>query len=588
MEAELLYRNCRIEAESQIDPETRTVELSFSSETPVERSFGSEVLDHEPDSVDLQRINNAAPLLLEHDRSQQIGVVERAWIDEDEKKGRAIVRFSRSALADEIFTDVREGIRSLVSVGYQVGHFIREEATEGLETLRATNWMPLEISMVSIPADMNVGVGRAYLESNSTPQPKDKLMEKPVEETAREEQPLERIQEPTPEVRIEVRPDKTASEIASLGDRFGAEAEAVRYISEGKSLDDFKTFLMERQASQPLESAQGDEEIGMSNNERGQYSLSRAILAAADNRLDGIELEAHRELEKRFGKPAQGFYAPNDVLKRDLTATAGDTGDKLVATVKPEMIEALKAQPIVAQLGARLLTGLSSNVTIPKAGTQTAYWTDETDSGSALSESTMTIGSISLSPKRVAAYSELSKQLLAQSSFDVESMVRDDLVYQLNLAFDAVAIDGGGTNQPSGVLDASGLHGQTGGQNWQNVIDAEADVMSTHALAGSLAYVTTPAVMATLKGTEKASNTAQFVWQDNRINGYPAVATTQMTADHTVFGDWSQVVLAEFGSGVDIVADPYSLALTGMIRVHAARLVDVGVRHGAAFCKITA
>jgi len=525
---------------------------------------------------------------LEHDRSQQIGVVERAWIDEDEKKGRAIVRFSRSALADEIFTDVREGIRSLVSVGYQVGHFIREEATEGLETLRATNWMPLEISMVSIPADMNVGVGRAYLESNSTPQPKDKLMEKPVEETAREEQPLERIQEPTPEVRIEVRPDKTASEIASLGDRFGAEAEAVRYISEGKSLDDFKTFLMERQASQPLESAQGDEEIGMSNNERGQYSLSRAILAAADNRLDGIELEAHRELEKRFGKPAQGFYAPNDVLKRDLTATAGDTGDKLVATVKPEMIEALKAQPIVAQLGARLLTGLSSNVTIPKAGTQTAYWTDETDSGSALSESTMTIGSISLSPKRVAAYSELSKQLLAQSSFDVESMVRDDLVYQLNLAFDAVAIDGGGTNQPSGVLDASGLHGQTGGQNWQNVIDAEADVMSTHALAGSLAYVTTPAVMATLKGTEKASNTAQFVWQDNRINGYPAVATTQMTADHTVFGDWSQVVLAEFGSGVDIVADPYSLALTGMIRVHAARLVDVGVRHGAAFCKITA
>ena len=571
MEAELLYRNCRIEAESQIDPETRTVELSFSSETPVERSFGSEVLDHEPDSVDLQRINNAAPLLLEHDRSQQIGVVERAWIDEDEKKGRAIVRFSRSALADEIFTDVREGIRSLVSVGYQVGHFIREEATEGLETLRATNWMPLEISMVSIPADMNVGVGRAYLESNSTPQPKDKLMEKPVEETAREEQPLERIQEPTPEVRIEVRPDKTASEIASLGDRFGAEAEAVRYISEGKSLDDFKTFLMERQASQPLESAQGDEEIGMSNNERGQYSLSRAILAAADNRLDGIELEAHRELEKRFGKPAQGFYAPNDVLKRDLTATAGDTGDKLVATVKPEMIEALKAQPIVAQLGARLLTGLSSNVTIPKAGTQTAYWTDETDSGSALSESTMTIGSISLSPKRVAAYSELSKQLLAQSSFDVESMVRDDLVYQLNLAFDAVAIDGGGTNQPSGVLDASGLHGQTGGQNWQNVIDAEADVMSTHALAGSLAYVTTPAVMATLKGTEKASNTAQFVWQDNRINGYPAVATTQMTADHTVFGDWSQVVLAEFGSGVDIVADPYSLALTGMIRVHAAR-----------------
>ena len=94
--------------------------------------------------------------------------------------------------------------------------------------------------------------------------------------------------------------------------------------------------------------------------------------------------------------------------------------------------------------------------------------------------------------------------------------------------------------------------------------------------------------MAALKGTEKATNTAQFVWADNAINGYPAVATTQMTADITVFGDFSQVVLAEFGSGVDIVVDPYTLALTGLIRVHVARFVDVGVRHDAAFCKITA
>ena len=200
----------------------------------------------------------------------------------------------------------------------------------------------------------------------------------------------------------------------------------------------------------------------------------------------------------------------------------------------------------------------------------------------------MTIGSISLTPKRVAAYSELSKQLLTQSSFDVESLVRDDLVYQLNLAFDKVAIDGGGTNEPNGILDTSGLHGQTGGQTFQNMVDAEADVMSTHALAGSLAYVTTPAVMAALKTTEKATNTAQFVWADNAINGYPAVPTTQMTADISVFGDFSQVVLAEFGSGVDIVVDPYTLALTGLIRVHVARFVDVGVRHDAAFFKITA
>ena len=103
------------------------------------------------------------------------------------------------------------------------------------------------------------------------------------------------------------------------------------------------------------------------------------------------------------------------------------------------------------------------------------------------------------------------------------------------------------------------------------------------ALFFSFFLIPTPSALA-----EKASNTGQFVWQDNAINGYRAVASTQCTADTTIFGDFSQVVLAEFGSGVDIVADPYTLALTGLIRVHAAKMVDVGVRHDAAFSKIVA
>ena len=116
----------------------------------------------------------------------------------------------------------------------------------------------------------------------------------------------------------------------------------------------------------------------------------------ADGKLDGIELEASQELEKRFGRQPQGFFVPADVFQRDLTATGGDTGDTLVATDKGEMIEALKAQPIVAQLGARVLEGLSSNVTLPKAGVATASFVGENASSS---ETTPTIGSISLAPK---------------------------------------------------------------------------------------------------------------------------------------------------------------------------------------------
>jgi Skp family chaperone for outer membrane proteins len=120
-----------------------------------------------------------------------------------------------------------------------------------------------------------------------------------------------------------------------------------------------------------------------------------------------------------------------------------------------------------------------------------------------------------------------------------QAQLEYEILGKVKKAVDKVAIDGGGTNEPSGILDASGINEETGGQTWQNMIDAEAAVMTDHALAGSLAYVTTPSVMATLKGTEKATNTAQFVWSDNAINGYPAVATTQMTADISVFGDFS-------------------------------------------------
>jgi HK97 family phage major capsid protein len=584
MKNEVRHFEAQMLDRSSVDEEQRTIELAFSSETPVERHFGNEVLDHSPESVDLIRLNDGAPLLLEHDRTQQIGVIESARVDDD-KVGRAIVRFSKSTLGNEIFQDVKDGIRRLVSVGYVVGEFTKEKAEAGLETLRAINWEPLEISVVAIPADNSVGVGRSEPKptDNNSEQPR-KIMEEKIEK--REAQTDQPKVEVAPEVRIEVRPDRRANEIAELGRKFDASERAIEFISEGKSADDFKTHLMERaEKAQPIEAAQGDDEIGMSNRERGQYSLTNAILSSANGGLTGIELEASRELEKRFGKPAQGFYVPNDVFTRDLTASGGDTGDKLVATDHQSMIEALKAQPVVQQLGARMLSGLTSNVTIPKSGTGTAYWTAE---NAAATESTQTVGSIALSPKRVAAYSELSKQLLAQSNYDVEAMVRDDLIAQLNLAFDKVAIDGGGTDEPSGVLDASDINAETGGQTWANMVDAEGKVLTSHALAGSLAYVSTPAVMAALKATDKATSSGQFVWADGSINGYPAVATTQMTADTTVFGDWSQVILAEFGAGVDLVVDPYSLALTGLLRVHVARLVDVGVRQGAAFCKVTA
>ena len=147
-----------------IDEEARTVALSFSSETPVERFFGDEILDHNPESVDLGRLRNKAPLLLNHNPDDQIGVVESATIEDG--KGRAIVRFSKSARAQEIFQDVVDGIRTGISVGYRIIEMKLEETKGEVDVYRATLWQPFEISSVPIAADVGVGVGRSEVDGD--------------------------------------------------------------------------------------------------------------------------------------------------------------------------------------------------------------------------------------------------------------------------------------------------------------------------------------------------------------------------------------------------------------------------------------
>ena len=121
----MLYRSAEFER-AAVDAERRTVRLSFSSEEPVERWFGYEILDHSPGSVDLSRIKAGGALLVDHDTGDQVGVVEEASVGAD-RKGRATVRFGTSARANEIFQDVKDGIRRLVSVGYRVSKLVTEK-----------------------------------------------------------------------------------------------------------------------------------------------------------------------------------------------------------------------------------------------------------------------------------------------------------------------------------------------------------------------------------------------------------------------------------------------------------------------------
>lgn len=142
---------------ASIDENARTVSVVFSTETDkVERWFGREILDHSPKSVRLGRLNNGAPFLADHSSRDQIGVIESAKIDG--KRGQALVRFSKSARGEEMFQDVRDGIRSKVSVGYRVHSMVLEREDKAMPTYRVNDWEPFEVSLVSIPADDDAGI----------------------------------------------------------------------------------------------------------------------------------------------------------------------------------------------------------------------------------------------------------------------------------------------------------------------------------------------------------------------------------------------------------------------------------------------
>lgn len=150
-----------------VNVEERTVELSFSSEIRLERWYGVEILSHDPESVDLERLNQIGVLLFNHDGDEVIGRVEKAWVDAAERRGKAMVRFDEDEPSERIFQKVVNGTLRGCSVWYNVSNW--EEVAAGAKSVNgrfegpcyvALKWQPYEVSIVSVPADPTVGVGR--------------------------------------------------------------------------------------------------------------------------------------------------------------------------------------------------------------------------------------------------------------------------------------------------------------------------------------------------------------------------------------------------------------------------------------------
>lgn len=674
----ILHRTAEVDR-AAINETERTVDIAFSSEAPVERWFGTEILAHEAAHVRLGRLNNGGAVLVEHDRRDQVGVVVSASIGAD-KKGRAKIRFGKSARAEEIFQDIKDGIRRLVSVGYRIHKQETTNESGGVETVRVTDWEPFELSLVSIPADDSVGVGRG----ESTP---DTQNQNQFSTTMNREQIIARLRAlgiafandastdtlrsllpeaernappasnsdggntppapapsngsrsesnpPAPAPRAQVtnepppNPERAArtaiegerrrtaaiQEIADQARANGIEINANRAIADGVTPDAFReqafTALLQRQSS--YSPGNGDQRLSrQEERDLASFSIVRGLRSIiGGGHLDGIEREMQQEAQREAresGINLEGnFHIPAVILnhtgRRDMTATGGSAGDQggtTIATNLVSFIDLLYARLVVRGLGAQFLTDLQGNIDMPKLVTGSTVG-NKAENGAG-DESSPTTGKVSLSPKRATTFVEVSNQLLMQSSYSVEQMIRNDLATALALIIEQRAIAGSGSsNQPLGILGTGGIGSVAGGTNgaapdFDDIVDLETLVAVANADIGNLGYLTNPKVRGKLKKTPIESGTsADKVWANGEtpLNGYRAAVTTQVPSNLTkgsadaicsaiIFGNFQDLVIAQWG-GVSIMANPYSKDTEGIVRLTVNAYHDNAVRRAQSF-----
>lgn len=585
----LLHREATFDR-ALVDTEKRTVGLSFSSEAPYERYFGIEILDHSAKSVRLDRMKGGAAVLVNHRMDDHVGVVESVSIDSD-RVGRAVVRFGKSARAEEIYQDVLDGIRKHVSVGYMVHRMVLEESADGGDVYRVMDWEPFEISIVGVPADTTVGVGRdAALEI--------------VKETKQMSTETE-VKTVDPAIAVNAARDAETSrirEINAIGKQFseltgGDSAKmADAAISSGKPIDVFRGEVLAKLAEKrPVPTA----ELGLTEREVKQFSFVRALHALANPHdraaqdAAGYEREVSNAAAKAGGKAPQGIMVPVDVLRapmqRDLTVGTSTAGGHTVSTdlLAQSFIEMLRNQMVLVRAGVTMLNGLVGSIAIPRQTSgSTAYWVAESG---APTESQQAFDQVTMAPKTVGAFTDFSRKLLLQSSIDVEAFVRADLVKQIGIEIDRAGLYGSGaSNQPTGVKNQSGVLTKDFAANaptYAEIVDLETQIAAVNADIGTLAYIVNATGRGALKTTEKAASTGIYLWEPgNTVNGYRVEVSNQVASGDFWFGNWADVLIGMW-SGLDLTVDPYTGATSGTVRVIGLQDVDIAVRRGPSFCR---
>lgn len=597
-----------------IDEADRTVELSFASEIPVVRDIKgtlyNEILLCSPENVDLSRLNDGAPVLVEHDAMRQVGIVENARVDMD-KVCRATVRFSALGTANTIFGMIVEGIRPKVSVGYNILDYYLDG-----NDLIVSKWQPYEVSSVSTPADNSVGVGRS-LNSNDEitledqhqmePEQKEELVpeveiieEAPVEEVQPEvieepvvvesEESVEVVEEPEviEEVQEEVQPElveERSIAVTDIQESINKEVEANR-IRELQSISSVLGVSTEEAIKNGVSVEDFKRSLNIDNKSIDKDIKKMEKKSLINEGLRSLKGEAH-DLES-FEKGARGYNADLNAMVRstaDTTSTVTAAG-----LVKEELadsyIRQLLAQTVLGQLPVTVFGGLAGrgNFSIPRAkGMNPAakfYNEDE-----AVSDGFETFDKITLKPRMFAAGIKITKAMLL-SNAATERYVTDELLRQCSNGLESAVFAQIATTVP---VKQTAVAGQVSEADVQAAIEA---ISAKNVDINRCVAIVHPSMLAKLRQTAVLNNTAAVamvaghrydMWLNDEVR---VIESTFVAADTILIGDFSELIFANWNEGQELDFDDTTYRAAQTIAIRSFQYLDVAIAHEEAFVQL--
>ncbi|MDR1556801.1 MAG: phage major capsid protein [Tannerellaceae bacterium] len=328
--------------------------------------------------------------------------------------------------------------------------------------------------------------------------------------------------------------------------------------------------------------------------EKRGFSLTRAIRESISGNYSDESLAViERGKAQMSGMETTGNLIIPVEERAAVVAGTDANGGYAIDTDLLDILTPLRAKLILSQVGANIVTGLTNNVGIPKYSGTTAAWAGETATAA---DGTGTFSKLNFTPKRMAAVTLISKQMLAQDSLSVDMMLRDQLIQAIAAKLEATIFgkDATAATKPDGFFTTAPAAG--GVVDWGKVVALETAINTANALEGNLAYVIHPAIYGLLKTKVKDTSGAGgfIISGDGLLNGHKCLVTTNVASGlqtganeyGSIFGNWADYFVGQWGA-LDLTVDPYTMADQGQVKLVVNAYFDAGIRRDESFAKTT-